>query len=131
MTDAEAVSDAFDALDGACESVDPPTLVELFVPDDDATFWGSAISEAAVGPERLAVVAAALAAAPGSFRIMWTERRVTVVGDTGWVNAEGIAQWDRGDGRSHELPYRATVVFVRRDGRWLCHTHNGSEPSAD
>jgi SnoaL-like domain len=87
MTDEEAVLEAFGALDAACEGTEPSALLDLFSDDPDTTFWGSAISEEAIGQDQLRGLAAAIVAAPGSFRITWTQRRVKVVGGVGWVNA--------------------------------------------
>jgi hypothetical protein len=68
---------AFDALDRATEGDDPDAIVRLFVEDPNITFWGSGMSEQAVGLSDVRALAEAIAAAPGSFAIDWTERRVS------------------------------------------------------
>jgi hypothetical protein len=35
----------------------------------------------------------------------------------------------QGDEQPRTSSYRVTGVFVRRAGRWLWHTHSGSEPN--
>ena len=125
----DAVLTAFEALDRASDGGgDADAIVHLFTDDAQVTFWGSAEPEEAVGPAGLRALADAIAQAPGSFVVTWHERRVTVEGDVAWVNASGTAAWDPGTGVVKTLPYRATAVAVRRDGAWLWHTFNGSEP---
>ncbi len=45
-------------------------------------------------------------------------------GDVAWINANGTLAV-----AGKQSDYQITAVFVRRDGRWLWHTFNGSEPS--
>ncbi len=65
-----------------------------------------------------------------SFTLTWAARRVRVSGDVAWVNAEGVATWERPGERAARLASRQTAILVRRAGRWLWHTHDGSEPTA-
>jgi ketosteroid isomerase-like protein len=105
-------------------------LPELFVDDPDLTFWGSEDVEEAVGPAELREFAAAAAAGADSFRFDWPERRVRIHGDVAWVNAVGTCEWTpEGEREPRTVGYRLTAVLVRRDGRWLWHTHHGSEPN--
>lgn len=130
-SDEDAVLRAFDDLDRACSGTDPDVIVRLFTADPDITFWGSAEAEQAVGTVELQALAETIANAPGSFSIEWHERRVVIEGDTAWVNASGVARWDRGTGDIQQFPYRATGVLRRRDANWRWHTFNGSEPQVD
>ena len=129
--DVDAVLAAFEALDRATEnSGDADAIMRLFADDAQVTFWGSAEPEEAVGPMSLRALAEAIVHAPGSFVVRWHERRASVEGDVAWVHASGTAAWDPGTGNVRILPYRATAVAVRRDGAWLWHTFNGSEPTS-
>jgi ketosteroid isomerase-like protein len=119
---------AFDDLDRATEGRDAEAIVRLFVDDSDVTFFGSAVSEQAVGPSELRTLAELIAGAPGSFVVDWEERRVSIHRGVAWLNATGTARWDRGDGDVQVMPYRATAILVHRGGLWLLHTFNGSEP---
>lgn len=60
MTDEQAVLDAFDALNDACEGSRPDAIVDLFTGEADTTFWGSAVDEEAVGPRELPALADAI-----------------------------------------------------------------------
>jgi len=114
---------AFAALyEAACEQRDADAIVAAFAPDDDVTLMGSDEEERAVGREELRALAEAIASGP-RFRFEWSEQQFHVEGDVAWVNAAGVLAVD--DGR---VPYRVTGVFVRRDRRWLWHTHHGSAP---
>jgi ketosteroid isomerase-like protein len=128
--DERQVLAAFDDLDRALERRDRAAVEALWVADSDLTFWGSAAPEAAVGPEGLRELLDLLAVVPGSFTLTWSARRVTLSGDVAWVNAEGVAAWERPGERDARLAYRLTAILVRRAGRWLWHTHHGSEPTA-
>jgi hypothetical protein len=55
-------------------------------------------------------------------------RRVTVEGDAAWVSAIGDYRYAPPGEAPTGGPFRATAVFLRRDGRWLWHTYSGSEP---
>lgn len=129
--DAIAVLEAVDALDAAFARRDVAEVLDLFVADDDVTFFGSGRSEQASGraelEERLSALLALPEIAEGSFGISWDERRVRVEGDVAWVTATGTATW-QSPKRVVEFPYRLTGVLLARHGRWLWHTHHGSEP---
>jgi len=128
MDRAEEVWEAFLALDEAFARGDVDAVVAGFVADDDLTLWRSAEAEHAVGPEELRRFTEWMTAMPGSFTIAYTEHRVHIQGDVAWINAQGIGTWDDGAGTVKEMPHRVTAVFRRVDGRWLCHTRNGSQP---
>lgn len=131
MTDDERqVLAAFDDLDRALERCDRAAVEALWVTDEDLTFWGSAAPETAVGRDGLRELLDLLDGVPGSFSLTWGARRVRVSGDVAWVNAEGVATWERPGERVARPAYRLTAILVRRGGRWLWHTHHGSEPAA-
>jgi len=119
---------SFLALDDAFARGDVDAVVARFVPDHDLTLWRSAEAEHAVGPEELRRFVEWMTGLAGSFTIAYTEHRVRVEGDVAWVNAQGDATWDDGAGTVKDMPHRVTAVFRRVDGRWLCHTRNGSQP---
>lgn len=128
MTQKAAVLASFDGLyAAACEARDADALVRLFVTDDDLSFWGSEQSEQYLGPAELRAFAQAITRSDASLSFNWRERRVRVENDVAWVNAVGEVVVDAG-GSVRTLPYRVTGVLLHRDGRWLWHTHHGSEP---
>jgi ketosteroid isomerase-like protein len=116
----------FDALyAAACETRDADAMVALFRTDDDVSFWGSGPTEQYFGPAELRAFADAITRSEHSFHVRWDERRVHIESNVAWVNALGAVTVDGG----RALPYRVTAVLLRRDGRWLWHTHHGSEPA--
>lgn len=124
----EAVWRAFLELDDAFARGDVEAVMAGFVDDDDLTVWRSAEAEHAVGPAELRSFTEWMAQMAGSFTIAYAEHRVHVEGDVAWINAQGTGTWDDGAGTVKEMPHRVTAVFLRRDGRWRCHTRNGSQP---
>jgi ketosteroid isomerase-like protein len=128
MSNEDEVWAAFLELDGAFERGDVQGVMDRFADDDDLTLWRSAEAEHAVGPQELRSFTEWMAGMPGSFTIAYDQHRVHVQGEVAWINAQGVGTWDDGAGTVKEMPHRVTAVFVRRDGRWLCHTRNGSQP---
>jgi uncharacterized protein (TIGR02246 family) len=125
-----AVLAAFEALEAAFDRRDPQAVLDLFADDPDVRFFGSGAPERAEGKAELAALLAVMASWPGSFRVRYHEREVHLRGDVAWVVAEGQASWNGGDVTVTELPYRASGVLVRVEGRWRWHTYHGSEPAA-
>jgi uncharacterized protein (TIGR02246 family) len=129
--DERSVLEVVDALDAAFARRDASAVLDLFVEDDDIVFFGSAQTEQAMGRAELSRRLAALLALPevaeGSFEVAWGERRVRIDGDVAWVTALGHATWSSSR-RVVDFPYRLSGVLLRRHGRWLWHSHHGSEP---
>ena len=58
------------------------------------------------------------------FAIRADEARGGISGDTAWVAAPWDSLGTNADGSTYSRPGRLTIVFTRRDGRWLAHhTH--------
>lgn len=65
------------------------------------------------------------------FTIRIDEARGAVQGDEAWVAAPWDSRGVRPDGTTFPRPGRLTVVFARRQGRWLAvHTHFSLTPSS-
>ncbi len=126
--DSEEVWEAFLALDDAFARADVEAVMAGFVADDDLTLWRSSQTEQAVGPAELRAFLERIAGWSGSFTIAYDEHRVRLEGDVAWLNAQGTATWDDGEGSVKQMPHRVTAVFRRVDGEWRCHTRNGSQP---
>jgi uncharacterized protein (TIGR02246 family) len=117
--------ETFDALYRiACTERDADAAFALWAPDDDITMWGSDEDERAFGQEEVRALVEAVTASPSELAFEWEDRQVRTDGDVAWVNARGTL-WVNGEG----TVYRVTGVLVQRDGRWLWHTHSGSEPN--
>jgi len=107
-----------------CRDRDPEAALVLWADDDDVTLFGSDGADTAFGPAELRSHLGAIAGFPADIAFAWGERRVRIEGDVAWVAAQGTLSVG-GD----VVPYQAVGVFVRRQGRWLWHTHAGSTPS--
>jgi uncharacterized protein (TIGR02246 family) len=130
VSDEAAVLEAMDALDAALDRRDPDAMAASFTDDPAITFWGSAISEEAIGREAIRMLVAS-AESSGTFTLAYQDRRVTIRGDVAWVNASGHATWERPGHDTLQMPYRLTAIFVKEGDVWRWHTHHGSEPSPD
>lgn len=129
-TEGAELLEVFDALyAAAAQSRDAAATMRLFAEDPDITMWGSDEPEQAVGPAAVGALVDSIVATETSLAFRWSSRRVHVESETAWVNAVGEVALVEPDGAERTTPYRVTAVFVRRDGRWLWHTHSGSEPN--
>jgi catechol 2,3-dioxygenase-like lactoylglutathione lyase family enzyme/ketosteroid isomerase-like protein len=65
-----------------------------------------------------------------NFSIRTDEARGGISGDTAWVAAPWDSLGTNADGTTYDRPGRLTMVFVKRDGRWLArHTHLSLVPN--
>jgi catechol 2,3-dioxygenase-like lactoylglutathione lyase family enzyme/ketosteroid isomerase-like protein len=65
-----------------------------------------------------------------NFTIRVDEARGGISGDTAWVAAPWDSLGTNPDGSTYDRPGRLTMVFVKRDGRWLArHTHLSLVPA--
>ncbi len=130
QTEEAELLETFDALYAAAtQAREAEATMRLFAKDPDITMWGSDEPEQAVGTTAVGALVESIVASPASLGFRWSSRRVHVEGDAAWVNAVGEIALETDDGRERTTPYRVTAVFVRRKGRWLWHTHSGSEPN--
>jgi catechol 2,3-dioxygenase-like lactoylglutathione lyase family enzyme/ketosteroid isomerase-like protein len=64
------------------------------------------------------------------FAIRADEARGGISGDTAWVAAPWDSRGTNADGTTYDRPGRLTIVFTRREGRWLArHTHFSLAPA--
>jgi uncharacterized protein (TIGR02246 family) len=128
VTDETDVLASFDGIyAAACDARDVTALLAYFAPDDDISWWGSGGSEQFAGPEGFRRFAEYITHVQGQISFEWDERKARIEDDVAWVNALGLASVVTGSAKE-SIPYRVTMVFLRRDGRWLLHTYHGSEP---
>jgi ketosteroid isomerase-like protein len=106
-----------------CEERDAEAATALWAADADIALFGSEESDTAVGPAAVQAHLVAIAASKSDISFAWHEQHVHVEGEAAWVNAAGTLRVN-----GHRSAYQVTGVFVRRDGRWVWHTHSGSEP---
>ena len=125
MSDERDLLVAFEGFyEAVCRDRDPQAALALWADDDDVTLFGSDEVDAALGPVELGRHLEAIAAYPAEIVFAWGERRARIEAEVAWVAAQGTLSVG-GDA----VPYEAAGVFVRRQGRWLWHTHAGSTPT--
>jgi ketosteroid isomerase-like protein len=117
-------------IDALTQRRDAAAAIALFADDEDVTFWGSREDDIAVGPVAVANMVRGITAANHQVHTSFPQRRVSIVGDVGWVNAVGEVRAPASGPPLRTAPYRITGIFVCRDGAWRCHTFSGSEPHA-
>lgn len=66
---------------------------------------------------------------PNTLTLEFPRRRINVVGDVGWVFAEGILKRQSVEGTVQTSEYLANCIFQRIEGVWRWRQFFGSEPS--
>jgi uncharacterized protein (TIGR02246 family) len=64
---------------------------------------------------------------PTTYSWEWDRHEVSMAGSVAWLLAEGV-ETAATDERVVQHPYRMTMVFERREGRWLVRQVHGSSP---
>lgn len=105
------------------EEGDSAAAERLWAYDDGATLFGSEKSDTARGFDAIMEHLRAITSSQQTIRFTWNEKRAHTEGDVAWVNATGTLHVG-----GKQSDYQITAVLVCRDGRWLWHTFNGSEP---
>ncbi|HEY4348548.1 MAG TPA: nuclear transport factor 2 family protein [Gaiellaceae bacterium] len=106
-----------------CEDRDADGAFALWAGDEDIVLLGSEQRDAAFGPAAVRAHLGVIAGSTNELAFTWSRQQAHVERDAAWVSASGTITVG---GRTSA--YQSTGVFVRRDGRWLWHTHSGSEP---
>lgn len=118
--------DAFDAFfRTALEECDADAWLAVWDDDPGVTFWGSGVDERAHGHDGLRAQLERINSEWPGLRFDWPERELHQHGDVAWINAAGTATL-----AGETVPYRATLLFVRRGDDWRCRLFNGSSPGA-
>lgn len=123
-TEAEVVA-AAQAWGVAYDSRNPARIVAQYAPD--ATFWGTTSKSVAATPQAVAEYFKDAAARPNA-RVRFDSHNVRMLGDTATDSGQ-YTFLDQRDGAQIANPARFTLVFHRRDGRWvLVHHHSSRVP---
>ena len=106
----------------AYDSRDPSRIAALY--DSDAVLWGTTSKTMASSPAAIAEYFKDAAARPNA-RVSFGEQNVRVYGDvavnTGYYTFSGVR-----DGQPTQRPARYTLVFRKREGKWLIVDHHSS-----
>jgi len=122
-----AVITTLDEYTGRVSDRDVEGVCALFADDPDITYLGSEPEDAATGPKQLRELMARVLGRPQTYVIRWQTRLVSARGDVAWVAADTMVH-ARIDDLEWRGPYRVSVIFEYRDGRWLITHFHGSEP---
>ena len=116
---------AADAWRAAYDSRDPLRIQAQYA--KDATFWGTTMKSVATDPDAVFAYFKDAAARPNA-RVHFDSHHVRVLGDVA-TDSGSYTFTDRRDGAEVANPSRFTMVFQRRDGRWvLIHHHSSRMP---
>jgi ketosteroid isomerase-like protein len=122
----EALGEMLARFCSAFERRDADAIKGLFAPDGDVAMVTS--EEALIqGQEALDSFLRSYEEGSTAYSWEWKSIDVSAAGGVGWLLALGTETADSGgDLVSH--PYRMTMVFKRREGRWLLVQAHGSSP---
>jgi uncharacterized protein (TIGR02246 family) len=103
-------------------------VLALFWQSDQVMMIGSEQGESAFGRAALAALWTRVLSRGQRYRWRWYDERVVKVSGVAWLSASATVEVE-GAERDRDLPYRATLVLVHIDGRWLIAQYHGSEPA--
>lgn len=114
----------------AISNKDIDSAMAVFDDDADIILAGSDIQELHKGPAPIRSFLKNLFAKP--FRVSWDFSNMTVDQnqETAWMFAEGKAIIKQDDGQVVTMPYRLTLVMVKKGETWKWRLFNGSVPQA-
>lgn len=123
-TEAEVVA-AAQAWGAAYDSRDAARITAQYAPD--ATFWGTTMKSIAITQPAVSEYFKDVAARPNA-RVRFDSHTVRMLGDVA-TDSGAYTFLDQRDGAPSTNPARFTLVFQRRDGRWvLVHHHSSRLP---
>jgi hypothetical protein len=120
-----AVLSAFNALIGHIANGRVSETAAAFTDDADVALFGSEVSDRAIGASDIRTHFVAIYARPYRVLFDMTPGKVSAHGNVAWMTADGVFRLSTGD---EQRRYRLTLVFERRQGRWLIQLFCGSEP---
>lgn len=130
--DAETERDVIAALNGFYDAYakrDLAGIVAFLAPEPDLIIFGTGVDEKRIG---LRAVVAQLERDWSQSEALWMELRwtsVSAAGEVAWVSAEGVGHWRTQDDEG-TIPLRMSVIFLRRNEKWLMVHSHASAPLA-
>jgi uncharacterized protein (TIGR02246 family) len=116
---------AAEAWKAAYDSRDPARIAGMYA--KDATFWGTTMKVIATDPAAVFTYFKDAGARPNG-RVRFDSHNVRVLGDVA-TDSGAYTFTDQRDGAAVVNPSRFTMVFQRRDGKWvLVHHHSSRVP---
>ena len=127
--DADTETELMEVLERFCSGFadrDAEAVIRLFAPVPDVVVVTSEESLLR-GPVELRRFLGGYIDGPTTYSWVWDRHEVSTAGSVGWLLAEGTETAATED-RLEQHPYRMTMVFERREGRWLVMQVHGSSP---
>lgn len=121
--DVEGIRAATAAWVAAYNTRDPARITSAYAPD--AVFWGTTSKTIRATPADVAEYFKSAANRPNA-RVRIADEHPRAWGSVG-VNSGSYFFSDERDGQRTERPARFTMVFHRRDGKWVLVDHHSSE----
>jgi len=116
---------AAEAWKAAYDSRDPARIAGTYA--KDATFWGTTMKGVATDPAAVFAYFKDAGSRPNA-RVRFDSHNVRVLGDVA-TDSGGYTFTDQRDGAAVSNPSRYTMVFQRREGKWvLVHHHSSRMP---
>jgi uncharacterized protein (TIGR02246 family) len=124
----ESALQVLNALGDAIAAGDAESVLALFNASDDVVMFGSERQEVAYGYQDLERLWRRVLARGQTY--VWRWKNETVIGgpDLAVVSAEALVEITTSDG-VRTVPYRATVVVRKTEGKWRICQYHGSEPA--
>lgn len=97
---------------------DLDTAMGTLVQDPDVVFLGTGQDERRVGPSEARAQMQRDLSQVEELRFKDEWHQVSALGDVAWMVADGALSWTAG-GTQESAPSRISVVFVKRNDRWL------------
>jgi uncharacterized protein (TIGR02246 family) len=105
-------------------------FMTCFAPDSDVVVYGTGADEKRIGPEQIRFQVERDWSQSESAEMAFTWRTIEAAGDVAWAALDGAFNV-RAGGQAISLPARASVVFEKRDGKWIIvHSHFSTPPAS-
>jgi ketosteroid isomerase-like protein len=115
-------------LTAAIAAADVPAVLAEFWGSEQVVMLGSEQGEEAYGVEQLENLWSRVLSRGQTYRWLWREPRTVVHGHVTWVTSDALVHITEGSSE-REVSYRATLVLVREEERWVIAQYHGSEPA--
>jgi uncharacterized protein (TIGR02246 family) len=126
---AREIEAAIDAMTGAYRSRNLADVMACFAPDSDAVLIGTGGDERRVGPEEIRLQVERDWGQTDAAEMAFSWKSIGAAGDVAWAALQGAFNVTAG-GQALSVPIRCSLVFERRDGRWLIVHSHYSVPAA-
>jgi ketosteroid isomerase-like protein len=123
MKTTREIEGAIDAMTRAYKARKLSDLMACFASDSDGVLYGTGGDEKRIGPEEIRAQIDRDWNQTESAEMAFSWRSIGAAGDVAWAALDGTFNL-RAGGQALTLPARVSLVFAKRDGKWLIvHSH--------